>query len=134
MTTDRIELLWKCGRAGTAQTASGTRLDVGPNGNWNADQLLMAAAESAVMASFIAAAEEEGLEVLGYMSSAATESEVGGRPVLRVVVRPCIVVSCEPDVARAHALLSRAIERSPVAKALAAALSVDPEVVAIKSP
>ena len=132
MTTDHIELIWDCGCAGTAQTASGSRLDVGENGKWTAERLLMAAAESAVMTGFVAMAEAQDLEVLGYVSSAGVESATGTHA-LRVVVRPCVVVASPADVARAQALLARALERSPVARALENVLRLDPQVVAIES-
>ena len=134
MTTDRIELIWDRGSTGTAQTASGRRLDVGGNDTWSAERLLMAAAESAVMTSFLGLAEEQGLDVLGYMSSAGTEVVAGSPPSLRIDVRPCVVVANPADVARAQALLPRVLDCSPVARALAGALRLDPQVVAIDSP
>lgn len=134
MTTDHIELIWDRDCLGTAQTASGSRLDVGATGHWTAEQLLMAAAESAVMTSFLALAGEEGLEVLGYMSSAGTEGAAGPGAAMRVLVRPCIVVAGEPDAASAEAMMARALDRSPVARALKGVLLVDPQVVAIDSP
>ena len=133
MTTDHIELIWDCGGAGTAQTASGSRLDIGDNGQWTAEQLLMAAAESAVMTSFVVLAREDGLEVLGYMSSAGTEGGEG-TPALRVVVRPCVAVASPADAARAQVLLGRALDGSPVARALAGLVRLDPQVVALESP
>ena len=133
MATDHIQLIWDCGCAGTAQTPSGSCLDVGSSGKWTAEHLLMAAAESAVMTSFVAIANEEGLDVLGYVSSAGTESETGAPSAIRVVVRPCIVVAREADLARARELLRRALERSPVARALGSALRTDPEVVVVES-
>ena len=134
MVTDHIELIWDCGGAGTAQTASGSRLDIGSNGKWTAEQLLMAAAESAIMTSFVALAEAESLDVLGYMSSAATESTAGTPPRMQVIVRPCIVVAQAPDVARARELMAQAVEHSPVGRALAGTVRVDPQVVVIDSP
>lgn len=131
MATEHIELIWDCGCAGTAQTASGRRLDVGENGKWTAEQLLMAAAESAVMASFVELARAQDLDVLGYVSSAGVENASGDPAALQVVVRPCIVVASAADAVRANALLAGALEGSPVARALAGALRLDPQVVAL---
>ena len=134
MTTDHIELIWDRGCTGTAQTASGRRLDIGGNDTWSAEQLLMAAAESAVMTSFLGLAEEQALDVLGYMSSAGAVAADAKAPTLRIVVRPCVVVARPADVARAQALLAHTLDHSPVARALAGALRLDPQVVAIDPP
>ena len=131
MTTRHIQLIWDCGCAGTAQTSSGSCIHVGPAGRWTAEELLVAAEESAVMSSFVALAESEGLEVLGYVSSAAMADGEGSD--IAVAVRPCIVVAREADRARARDLLTRAVEGSPVCRALGGALRVDPDVVVIGS-
>lgn len=134
MTTDHIELIWDRDCACTAQTASGSRLDIGGEGQWTAEQLLMAAAESAIMTSFVALAEAHGLDVLGYVSSAAVETTAGPPASLRIVVRPCVAVADPGDVARAEALLERVREHSAVARSLEGTVHLDPQVVAIGSP
>ena len=133
MTTDHIELVWDCGCAGTAQTSSGSRLEVGRNGRWSAEQLLMAAAESALMTSFVALAEAEALDVLGYVSSAGTERGGTGSGSIRLALRPCIVVASETDRARAQDVLARSLDRSSVLRALTGAVRVDPQVVVVES-
>jgi hypothetical protein len=107
---------------------SGRRLEVGPNGDWTPERLLAAAAESAVMTSFLELAEEELFEVLGYVSSAGIEIETGMSRVVRIVVRPCIIVAPGAEVARGRKLLARALERSIVASVLTGVLRVDADV------
>jgi hypothetical protein len=129
MTMDRVQLVWDRGCAATAQTETDGGLEIGPDGKWTADRLLMAAAESAVMTSFLALAEEQALEVLGYVSSARVEQ--GPRLAYRIIVRPCIVVARDTDIDRAKGLFAHAFERSAVATALAAILRIDAEVIVL---
>ena len=93
----------------------------------------MAAAESAVMTSFLALAERECLEVLGYVSSARVERGAGPDRAFRVIVRPCIVVACDDDVVRARSLFASALTQSALATALAAFVRVDADMVVLGS-
>ena len=129
----KIQIVWDSGDECTAQTPAGRHLRVGPSGEWSPEQLLLAAAESSLMAAFVEIAGKRGLEVLGYVSSAGLTRR-GDRGRVRLVVRPCIAIAAETDRDRVHALLREARERSHVARALGRSLHVAPEVVMIPQP
>lgn len=126
----KIQLIWDWECAGTAQAPSGVSLRVGPDGEWTPEDLLLAAAEAGVMSIFLALAAKEAVEILGYVSSATRENCDAG---LALVVRPCIVLARGADEARVRQLLGRSLELSPVARALRAALRIEPEIVSVES-
>lgn len=133
MMMDRVQLVWDRDCAATAQAESDSGLEVGPDRRWTAERLLMAAAESAVMTSFLALADEQAIEVLGYVSSACTELGPGPDRAMRIIVRPCVVVARDADVVRARRLFDRALEKSSVTSALAAVPRIDAEVIVLGS-
>ena len=127
----QTQLIWDCECAGTAQAQSGSCLKIGPQTDWSAERLLVAAAESDLMSVFMRLAREAGLEVLGYISAAESDlhAEAAGRP--RVVVRPCIVVGREEDRARVGRLVAQTGDHSPIARALGDTLQFQAEVVVV---
>lgn len=124
----KIQIVWDTGCGCTAQSPSGQHLHVSPEGEWSPEQLLVAAAESSLLTAFVALAQERGLEVLGYVSSAGITSAPGAGHV-RIVVRPCVAIAREADEPLVHELLRRARATAPVARALGHSLQIAPEVV-----
>src|SRR5262245_2053125 len=112
------ETVWDGGLSGTASSADGQLLTVGYEGGcWPPEQLLLLAAESSFMDSFLAAAREVNLEVLGYVSSGHLEpDDLHGTP--RITVRPCVVVGSADDAARAQRICTGALQQSVVCRLL----------------
>ena len=131
--TDHIQLVWDRECAGTAQAESGCSLSVGPGGEWTPEQLLVAAAESSLMTIFLRLADEQGLGVLGYVSSAGAAFDPDTPVRMSIVVRPCIVIGRQEEREPVERLLARAVEVSPVARALKDALRIDAEVIVVAS-
>ena len=125
------QLIWDRACAGTAQAESGCCLHTGPHSEWSAGNLLVAAVESDVMATFMRSAEESGLPVLGYVSAA--EAVLDHDPDVRpsIVVRPCIVVGSEKDRSGAQRLVVNTKARSAIARALGESLRIQAEVVVV---
>jgi organic hydroperoxide reductase OsmC/OhrA len=123
-----VELVWDRGCAGTAQAASGSALEVAPEGAWTPEQLLVAAIEASLLISFMELAADDGLEVLGYVSAATRLDDPGAD---EIVVRPCVTVGRTDERARVERVLARALERSPIARALRPAVRVEADVIAL---
>lgn len=131
--TEHIQLVWDCDRCGTAQAGSGRSIKVGPESEWTSEQLLIAAVESSLMSVFLGLATEAGLGVMGYVSSAGRMSRSGTQARQSILVRPCVVVARKEDRGEVQRLLARALELSPVARALGEPVGVDVEVIVLES-
>lgn len=131
--SDQIQLVWDRGWAGTAQSQAGCSIRVGSTGEWTPEELLLAAAESSLMAAFLGLADQAGVEVLGYVSAAELTLATDAAARTSIVVRPCIVIGREQDREPVERLLRNAVDQSPVARALRDALRTDPEVIVVAS-
>lgn len=125
----RCELIWDESRAATAETPSGQLLQVEEKGNWTPGRMLSMAVQSSLMFEFFRLAEEAGLEVLGYVSNAATTQE---EPQMRMVVLPCILLEAESDIPRGEELLHQAFTSSRICRLLGSGLDLDARFVASK--
>ena len=93
----------------------GRELSVGrESGQWLPEHLLLLAAESSLMESFLAAARDADIEVLGYVSSGHLEIPDEPDAAPRLTLKPCIVVASVEEAERA-ALLSTAVARTSMA-------------------
>lgn len=130
--TEHIQVVWDRGSCGTAQAGSGCSIQVGPESEWTPEQLLIAAVESSLMGVFLGLATEAGLNVMGYVSAAGTiESRAPERQ--SIIVRPCVVIARKEDKGEVQRLLARAVELSPVVRALGEPVGVDVEVIVLES-
>jgi organic hydroperoxide reductase OsmC/OhrA len=109
------ETVWDGGRSATGVCGEGRELSVGrESGQWLPEHLLLLAAESSLMESFLAAAREADIEVLGYVSSGHLEIPDEPDAAPRLTLKPCIVVASVEEAERA-ALLSTAVARTSMA-------------------
>lgn len=127
----QTQLVWDRECDGTAQADGGCCLHTGPGSGWSAGRLLVAAVESDVMATFLQAADEAGLQVMGYVSAAEAVMDHDPSARLSILVRPCIVVGREEDRHRVQRLAVETLGRSPIARALGESLRIHAEVVVV---
>ena len=109
------ETVWDGGLSATGVCGDGRELSVGrESGRWAPEQLLLLAAESSLMESFLAAARDADIEVLGYVSSGHLEipDEPDAAPYL--TLKPCIVVASMDEAERA-VRLSTVVARTSMA-------------------
>lgn len=104
----------------------------------NPEQLLLLAAASCQLLSFLAIAARERLDVIGYEDAAAGEMpHAPGTPmaITRIVLRPRVTVragaDADPDAltARVAALLEQAHDECYVANSLRTEITLEPEIV-----
>jgi len=112
------EMVWDGGESATGLSASGKALTVGDRADWGPEQLMLLAAESSFMDSYLAAARDADLQILGYVSSAHLEIPDGSATAPRVTLRPCVVVASARDAEHAARILHIATGRSILARLL----------------
>jgi organic hydroperoxide reductase OsmC/OhrA len=97
----------------------------------NPEQLLVAAASSCQLLSFLALAARTGLDVRRYEDQAEGEMPEGERPIRisRIYLRPRIELVSGPSEERVRELVHRAHEECYIASSLNTAVSVEPTVV-----
>ena len=120
------ELVWDGDRTGTAGSSRGDLIRVGQDGVWTPSEMISVAIQASLMIEFLGAAEDTGLEVLGYLSSATAGAVPDEREGSSLLVSPCIVLSSERDLPRARDVLERARERSWICGMFAGLLEIDP--------
>lgn len=93
----------------------------------NPEQLLLAAASSCQLLSFLALAARARIDVLAYEDAATAEMPEDQAPmrITRIVLRPRLLVAPGTDVERVHRLLERAHETCYVANTLNAEMEID---------
>jgi hypothetical protein len=109
------EIIWDGGVSGTGQSGNGQALALGYEGGaWSPEHLLLLGTESSLMESFLAAARDADIRVLGYVSSGHLEvpDDPGAAP--RLTLKPCIVVASMDDAERA-ALIATIVARKSIA-------------------
>ena len=103
----------------------------GEAGHWTPDQLLTAALEASLMASFLAIAEQSGLSVVSYSSSALAKSEWLNEEsqvqLSKIVVRCVIGLEDESQCGRSLSAMREAQEACLVANALETSMEVSVE-------
>ena len=115
--------------AGTLRLSSDPAF-VGDAALANPEQLLVAAASSCQLLSFLAIAARSRIDVRSYSDDAEAEMPSDARPmrITRVVLRPRIVVAAGTDVDRVRRLVDRAHEHCFIANSLSARMDVEPVV------
>lgn len=121
------ETVWSAGLGATG-TAGGRAISVGFEGDWAPEHLLLLAAESCFMSTFLSLAYASGLEVLGFVSNARLEHGPGASAQPSVSLAPCIVVGSAMDATIARELVSAATRESAVARLIGGRLRVVPDV------
>jgi organic hydroperoxide reductase OsmC/OhrA len=96
----------------------------------NPEQLLVLAASSCQLLSFLAVAARAGVEVVGYADDATGEMPPDSQPlrVTRIVLRPVVTVRGEVDEGVVVRLLHDAHEECYVASSLRSQVVLEPEV------
>src|SRR5690349_22985507 len=76
----------------------------------NPEQLLVLAASSCQLLSFLAVAARQGVDVVGYEDGAVGEMPADARPqrITRIILRPTVSVAGDVDDETVHALLRQA--------------------------
>lgn len=94
----------------------------------NPEQLLVAAASSCQLLSFLALAARERLEVLRYDDDAEGEMPEDDRPlrITTIVLRPRVVVADGSDLERARELIGLAHEQCFIANSLTSEVRLEP--------
>ncbi|GAA4716133.1 OsmC family protein [Pedococcus ginsenosidimutans] len=96
----------------------------------NPEQLLVLAASSCQLLSFLAVAARAGVDVVGYADDATGEMPPDSVPlrVTRIVLRPVVTVRGEVDAGVVVQLLHEAHEECYVASSLTSEVVLEPEV------
>jgi organic hydroperoxide reductase OsmC/OhrA len=96
----------------------------------NPEQLLLAAASSCQLLSFLTLAARAGIDVLSYEDDAEAIMPEGQAPVRirQVVLRPQIVVAAGADLDQVHRLVDEAHDGCYVANTLNAEMLLDPAI------
>lgn len=109
--------------AGLGESAGGLQ--------WRPEELLIGAVELGVMLRFLALAEEEGLQVASYQSSALGRFRghaEEGCQLIDLIVRPRVSVKRVKDVVHAEALFARLAQSPPDAGLLRVTPRLQPSV------
>jgi len=95
---------------------------------WNPEQLLLAAASSCQLLSFLAIAARSKIDVLSYQDEAEAVMPEDERPVriTRVTLRPRIVVTADAPLDRVRRLVEKAHDECYIANTLNAEISLEP--------
>lgn len=96
----------------------------------NPEQLLLAAASSCQLLSFLALAARARLDVRGYEDDAEAIMPVDGTPVriTEIVLRPQVVVAPGTDLEHVLSLVHRAHEECYIANTLTAVVRLEPSI------
>jgi organic hydroperoxide reductase OsmC/OhrA len=96
----------------------------------NPEQLLVMAASSCQLLSFLAVAARHGVDVLGYEDSAegVMEESAGPMRISRIVLRPVITVSPWTDTDEVLRLVHLAHEECYIVNSLVATVEIEPRI------
>jgi organic hydroperoxide reductase OsmC/OhrA len=102
----------------------------GSDGLTNPEQLLLAAASSCQMLSFLAIAARSGIDVLDYADEAEAVMPEDDRPVriTRITLRPRIVVAAGTDSERALRIVDKAHRECYIANSLRSEIVIEPTI------
>jgi organic hydroperoxide reductase OsmC/OhrA len=119
------ETVWDGDLSATGVCDESGALSVGrEKGRWSPEHLLLLAAESSLMESFLAAARDAGIEVLGYVSSGHLEFPDEPDEAPRLTLKPCIVVASADEAERARRLTTAVAQTSMAGRLLGNRLRV----------
>jgi peroxiredoxin-like protein len=131
------QLNWTEGKKGRLSAAGLPDLEVatppefgGPAGFWSPEQLFIAAANSCVMATFLAIAANSKLTFKSYSGSATGKVEKleGGLQISEITIRVALKVDQEKDRDRAHRVIMKAEENCLVSRSMKTKVKVEPEI------
>ncbi|MGN6871510.1 MAG: OsmC family protein [Solirubrobacteraceae bacterium] len=96
----------------------------------NPEQLLVAAASSCQMLSFLAYAARARIDVVSYLDDAEAVMPEDDKPVriTEIVLRPRIVIAGEPDEERARHFIERAHQACFIANSLRSQITIEPRI------
>lgn len=116
------------GMATHSMPASSDAAFLGDPDRPNPEQLLVAAASSCQMLSFLAVASRARVDVVDYRDEAVGEMPEGNRPmsVTRIVLRPRITVTGEPPRAKVERLVEVAHRECFIAQSLRSEIVIEP--------
>lgn len=117
--------------AGTELALSADASFGGDSSLANPEQMLLAAASSCQLLSFLAVAAIAGVDVVAYADDAEAVMPADAQParITRIVLRPRVTVTAGTDAGRVRELLDRAHEQCFIANTLNAEVALEPEVV-----
>jgi peroxiredoxin-like protein len=107
----------------------------GQPGLWSPEQLLLVAAGSCFMSTFVAVAEHNKLTVIGYKAEAEGRLEKipgQGYRFTEILLRPVVTVEKEEDTALAQRLLEKAEKHCIVRNALSVPVRVKSDVAVVE--
>lgn len=113
-----VEIVWDSGGEATCSAPSGARLHIGTGEPWAPEDLLAAAVSASVMQTFLTAAVDARVAVLGYVASAEWKVSEHSRPT--VAVRACITVPGGVAPTVVTALCQHARRTAPLSRILTA--------------
>jgi len=125
------ETVWNAGLSGTGVASHGRSLNVGYDGEWAPEYLLLLAAESSFMITLLALAREAGVEVLGYVSNGHLHLKPENGEAPSIVLAPCVVVASAADAAHIGRLADNVRRESIVARLFGERLRVTLDVRAV---
>jgi organic hydroperoxide reductase OsmC/OhrA len=122
-------------RAGCPPASSELRLSSDPAFGGNSDllnpeQLLVAAASSCQMLSFLAYAARARIDIVSYVDEAEAVMPEDDKPmrITEIVLRPRIVVGGEADEERVRHLVERAHRACFIANSLRSEITIEPQI------
>jgi len=119
-----------CPPAGQELLLSGDRAFGGDPERLNPEQLLLAAASSCQLLSFLAVCARARIDVASYSDSASAEMPEDDRPVriTRILLRPRIVIAGEAHEERLPRLIDLAHRECYVANSLGSEITIEAEI------
>lgn len=121
------------GMASGTVTASSAAAFLGDAGRPNPEQLLVAAASSCQLLSFLAVAARARLDVVDYRDEAVGHMPEGNRPmwVTRIVLRPHVTFTGSPSRAKVERLIEVAHRECFIAASLRSEIVIEPVLVGV---
>lgn len=113
-----VELVWDAAGAGTATASSGATVSVGDGAAFSPAELLATAAAGCLMRTFVAMAQQEEQPILGFVATSHLDTDRMGDPAPTLEMSVCVVGKDDAPPGVMKRLLDRALEASPVARAL----------------
>jgi organic hydroperoxide reductase OsmC/OhrA len=130
------EVRWKSGRTGIVCSSGKPDLAVssppefkGEAGNWTPEDMFVASLNVCTMLTFLAYAQNKGLNLLGYESDAegTLESVEGKYRFTEVTLRPRITLKSQADLELARKMLEDAHANCFIANSTTAAVRISPQ-------
>ena len=132
----QTQAVWKQGRKITASVAGKPDLEVssppefkGDPGFWTPEDLLVTALNICIMETFLAFAEQKGLGLAAYESSAEAllDFKDGQYRFTEITVRPQVAVKSQEDLERARPIMESAHTHCFVSNSITSTVRVLPE-------